>query len=80
MSIARMLATNATSEAAQLYAAANISFSDLNIFEQWWTCWYLWIGNPTIATGLMSFIIHEVGTKLFNLGIPVLSPAGCVLW
>ncbi|KAF8519304.1 hypothetical protein JB92DRAFT_3082295 [Gautieria morchelliformis] len=30
------------------------------MLEQWWAAWYLWIGNPTIATGLMSFIMHEV--------------------
>ncbi|KAF8586848.1 hypothetical protein K439DRAFT_1408268 [Ramaria rubella] len=51
---------NSTNIAAQLYAAANIQFSDLSIFERWWTAWYIWIGNPTIATGMMSFLMHEI--------------------
>lgn len=58
--IARALASNATSEAAQLYASVNTQFSELSLFEQWWAAWYLWIGNPTIATGLLSFVMHEV--------------------
>ncbi|KAF8583684.1 hypothetical protein K439DRAFT_1634216 [Ramaria rubella] len=56
----RALITNGTNGAAQLYAAANTQFSQLSMFEQWWAAWYLWIGNPTIATGLMSFIMHEI--------------------
>jgi methylsterol monooxygenase len=35
-------------------------FSSLNWFEQQWVAWYVWIGNPVIATGLMSFLMHEV--------------------
>jgi len=34
--------------------------SSLNWFEQQWVAWYVWIGNPIIATGLMSFLMHEV--------------------
>ena len=55
-----MATFNATNECAQLYANANIQFGELGVFEQWWAAWYLWIGNPTIATGLMSFMMHEV--------------------
>ncbi|KAF8530071.1 C-4 methyl sterol oxidase [Hysterangium stoloniferum] len=51
---------NEKCEAALLYSNANTQFSELNIFEQLWAAWYLWIGNPTIATGLMSFLMHEV--------------------
>lgn len=65
---ARALAVNATSEAAQLYAAANTQFSELTLLEQWWAAWYLWIGNPTIATGLMSFAIHEVSSSTSCFG------------
>ncbi|KAM7206874.1 methylsterol monooxygenase [Naviculisporaceae sp. PSN 640] len=32
----------------------------LNFFEKLWTSWYLWMQNDTLATGLMSFIMHEV--------------------
>ncbi|TDL20421.1 C4-methyl sterol oxidase [Rickenella mellea] len=44
--------------AAFLYA--NTNFSKLNWLEQQWVAWYLWIGNPAIATGLMSFLMHEI--------------------
>ncbi len=50
--------------AEQLYQ--NIDFSSLNWFEQQWVAWYVWIGNPIIATGLMSFLLHEV-SDLFSL-------------
>jgi methylsterol monooxygenase len=35
-------------------------FSQLSWFEKQWAAWYIWIGNPVIATGLASFIMHEV--------------------
>jgi methylsterol monooxygenase len=34
--------------------------SSLNWFEQQWANYYMWIGNPVIATGLMSFLLHEI--------------------
>lgn len=46
---------------------ADTDFSKLNWLEKNWAAWYIWIGNPIIATGLMSFLLHEV-----------CSPAGCV--
>lgn len=39
---------------------ADTDFSKLNWVETQWAAWYLWIGNPVIATGLMSFLLHEV--------------------
>ena len=44
--------------AADLYAGTD--FSSLSWLEQQWVAWYVWIGNPVIATGLMSFLLHEV--------------------
>ena len=41
-----------------LYAGTD--FSSLNWFEKQWAHWYIMIGDPIIATGLMSFIMHEV--------------------
>lgn len=41
---------------ADLYAGTDPS--TLNVFEKAWMNWYIWIGNPVIATGLMSFILH----------------------
>ena len=35
-------------------------FNSLNWFEKQWASWYLLIGNPVIATGLASFLLHEV--------------------
>lgn len=41
---------------ADLYSGVDVAA--LNIFERAWMNWYLWIGNPAIATGLMSFLMH----------------------
>lgn len=41
-------------------AYAGTDFTSLNWLEQNWVQWYIWIGNPVIATGLMSFLLHEV--------------------
>jgi methylsterol monooxygenase len=46
--------------ASQLYAGLNVDFTQLNWFERHWMAWYIWIGNPLIATGIASFILHEV--------------------
>ncbi|KAM0484368.1 hypothetical protein ACHAPE_000548 [Trichoderma viride] len=32
----------------------------LNLFERLWAAWYLWMDNDTLATGLMSFFMHEI--------------------
>ena len=48
--------------ASVLYA--NTDFSNLSWLEANWAAWYLWIGNPVIATGLMSFLLHEVRLSL----------------
>lgn len=29
--------------------------------------WYMWIGNPVLATGIMSFVLHEVRFLLQRL-------------
>lgn len=54
--------SNATAPAYQsaelLYAGTD--FNQLNWFEQQWATWYLWFGNVAIATGVMSFLMHEV--------------------
>jgi methylsterol monooxygenase len=41
-----------------LYASTDLTA--LNWFEKQWMGWYIWIGNPVIATGLLSFLVHEV--------------------
>ncbi|KAF4954062.1 hypothetical protein FSARC_12229 [Fusarium sarcochroum] len=32
----------------------------LNIVEKLWAAWYLWMQNDTLATGIMSFAMHEL--------------------
>lgn len=44
--------------AYDLYEGVNVE--NLNVFEKAWMNWYLMIGNPIIATGIMSFLMHEV--------------------
>jgi hypothetical protein len=50
--------------ASQLYAGLNVDFAHLGWFESQWMAWYIWIGNPLIATGIASFILHEVRSLL----------------
>ena len=46
--------------ASQLYGTLNVDYTQINWFERQWMAWYLWIGNPIIATGLASLLLHEV--------------------
>lgn len=68
--------------AAFLYA--NTDFSKLNWLELQWAAWYLWIDNPIIATGLMSFLLHEVRHIVFLHISPQkftkLPCTDCLLW
>lgn len=32
----------------------------LNYFEKLWAAWYAFMGNDVLATGIMSFVMHEV--------------------
>lgn len=32
----------------------------LNIIERAWAAWYLYMQNDTLATGIMSFMMHEI--------------------
>lgn len=45
-------------DVANLYAG--VDPTRLNWLEQAWMHWYQYIGNTTVATGIMSFAIHEV--------------------
>ena len=57
---------NHTSNAlTELYAGTD--FSSLSWLEQQWVAYYAYIGNPVIATGLMSFLIHEVCLRPFTI-------------
>jgi methylsterol monooxygenase len=50
--------TSSHPSAQELYA--NTDFSKLSWLEHQWAAWYLWIGDPVLATGIMSFVMHEV--------------------
>lgn len=32
----------------------------LNVFERMWAAWYAYMQNDVLATGIMSFVMHEV--------------------
>lgn len=34
--------------------------SQLNVAERLWAAWYAWMQNDVLATGIMSFVMHEV--------------------
>ncbi|TIC01185.1 hypothetical protein E3Q18_00784 [Wallemia mellicola] len=53
-------------QGADLYAGQDLS--GLNLLEKAWVNWYIWWGNPVIATGVMSFLMHEV--VYFGRSIP----------
>lgn len=40
----------------------------LNYFEKMWLAWYTWMGNDILATGIMSFMVHE--TLYFGRALP----------
>ena len=49
---------------------ANLDTSKLTYAEQLWVQWYQYWGNPVIATGVMSFLLHEI--VYFGRSIPCL--------
>ncbi|KAF9530672.1 C4-methyl sterol oxidase [Crepidotus variabilis] len=53
---------NSTAAVASSFidAYTGTDFSSLSWLEQQWVAWYVWVGNPIIATGLMSFLMHEL--------------------
>jgi hypothetical protein len=40
----------------------DIDIATLNVFEQAWVAWYSYFDSPVVATGVMSFLMHEVGS------------------
>lgn len=32
----------------------------LNVFERLWAAWYAYLQNDVLATGIMSFVMHEI--------------------
>lgn len=53
-----LVISNATTTAQELYGGIDIA--SLNWFEQLWANYYIYMGNAILATGVMSFLLHEV--------------------
>ncbi|KAL7424700.1 C-4 sterol methyl oxidase [Cryptotrichosporon argae] len=58
--------SNATMTQTALYGDADLS--GLSWLERTWAAYYIAVGNPIIATGLMSFFLHEI--VYFGRAIP----------
>jgi methylsterol monooxygenase len=66
---AAYLCSTMSNSTAPYYASADLLYADtvfneLSWIERQWAAWYMWIGNPVLATGLMAFLIHEVRPSL----------------
>lgn len=57
---------NATTVQNELYGA--IDLSGASWLERTWASYYIWMGNPVLATGFLSFFVHE--TVYFGRAIP----------
>jgi methylsterol monooxygenase len=53
-----LVTVNATTAQNQLYG--DVDLGGLNWLERNWAAYYIWMGNPVLATGLLSFLFHEV--------------------
>ncbi|KAJ7207947.1 hypothetical protein GGX14DRAFT_634537 [Mycena pura] len=47
-----------TTSMASLYDSADLT--SLSWLEQRWVAWYLYFDDPVLATGLMTFLVHEI--------------------
>jgi methylsterol monooxygenase len=51
---------NASTTQNELYGDLNMDH--LNWLEKKWAGYYIWMGNALLATGVMSFVMHEVSS------------------
>lgn len=58
-------------EAASFYSA--VDPAQLNWLERLWMSWYIKIGDPILATGIMSFVMHEVRRPPLPLALVVVA-------
>lgn len=54
-----LLGSPASAKGSDIYAHG-INLDSLSILEKYWAQWYIFIGDPVLATGIMSFLIHEI--------------------
>jgi methylsterol monooxygenase len=57
----QLVITNATTTREMLYP--DVNFETLNWAERMWADYYISMGNAILATGLMSFLLHEVSRE-----------------
>lgn len=55
-----MAGANATGSYYSVFEEVSKHSVQLNYAERLWAAWYLWVQNDTIATGIMSFTMHEL--------------------
>lgn len=60
-----LVSVNATTAQNQLYG--DVDLLGLNWLERTWASYYIWMGNPVLATGLLSFVLHEVSQVFHGL-------------
>ena len=58
---------NASTTQNELYGDLNMDH--LNWLERKWASYYIWMGNALLATGVMSFVMHEVSYIRLRIGI-----------
>ncbi|EJT74542.1 C-4 methylsterol oxidase [Gaeumannomyces tritici R3-111a-1] len=51
---------NGTTDYFSVYEEVTKNYVALSAVERLWAAWYLWMQNDTLATGIMSFVMHEV--------------------
>ena len=50
------------------FLCSGVDVAALNFAEKAWMSWYLYWGNPLLATGILAFVMHEVSTVSTRLG------------
>lgn len=66
------LNSTASSAFHDLYSGTD--FSSLNWLEQQWAAWYIWVGNPVVATGVLAFLVHEVSLSFWTRRCQLICP------
>lgn len=56
---------NASTTQNELYGDLNMDH--LNWLELKWAGYYIWMGNALLATGVMSFVMHEVSPSKLDM-------------
>ncbi|KAG5950083.1 hypothetical protein E4U53_005506 [Claviceps sorghi] len=60
MANATLGAANATQNYFSVFEEVSKAHVHLNLIERLWAAWYLYMQNDILATGIMSFVLHEI--------------------